>query len=147
MNMMMKRILTFSLALVLMATLSGCDQQEAIYRSPKKVAKVFAENLYSGHFDEAKAYVTQESVTMVNFLQSAFPPDNFENCNEVKAEDVKLTSTSDTTAICTYMMHLCNGKTHEETVNVVKVNGHWLVSLRNHDNPNVLPPADRVEHM
>lgn len=143
----MKRILSYYFALALMVFVTGCDKKEAIYRSPEKVAKAFAENLYSGRFDEAKAYVTDESVTMVNFLQSAFPPDNFENCKEVKAENIEVNKTSDTTAICTYMMHLCNGKTHEETVNVAKVGKHWLVSLRNHDSQRNMPPTDRVEHI
>ena len=121
-------ILIFTLALALICV--SCGSIKDPHHSPKSITKAFAESLYTGHFDEAKTYVTPESVPVINFFQHAFPPEKFEGCDHVTLEEITVKQLTDSTALCKCIIHLCNGKTGNEAANVLKRDGKWYVSLR-----------------
>jgi hypothetical protein len=126
----MKRASLLIYVLVLAFLCASCGKMKDPHHSPKSITKAFAESLYTGHFDEAKTYVTPESVPIVNFFQYAFPPENFEGCDHVTLEEITVKQLTDTTALCKCIIHLCNGKTGNESTNVLKRDGKWYVSLR-----------------
>lgn len=129
-NIEMKKtsILIFALALSLLCT--SCGSKKIPYHSPKSITKAFFESLYIGHFDEAKTYVTPESVPIVNFYQHAFPPEKFEGCDHITLEEITVQKLSDTTARCKCIIHLCNGRSGNGTADVIKRDGKWYVCLR-----------------
>ncbi len=126
----MKRtfILIFSVTLAFLCT--SCESIKDPHHSPKSITKAFAESLYTGRFDEAKTYVTPESVPIINFFQHAFPPEKFEGCDHVTLEEITVKQLTDSTALCKCIVHLCNGKAGNESTNVLKRDGKWYVSLR-----------------
>lgn len=127
----MKRLILPLILIMLVATTGSCSDKHNPHRTPKSIAKAFAENFYTGHFDEAKALATPESEPIISFFRYAFPPDHFAGCDHIECEKVNVTQTSDSTAICKFIIHLCNGETGNEVSNVVKRDGKWYVNLRN----------------
>lgn len=126
----MKRLNIFFVGLIILMAGISCDSTKNPYHSPKSITKAFAESLYSGNFDEAKKYVTPESVPIINFFQHAFPPENFEGCDHITLDEITVKQLTDSTALCKCIVHLCNGKTGNESTNVLKRDGKWYVSLR-----------------
>ena len=126
----MKKIIILTLGLTLTLLWSACNSAKDPHKSPKNISKAFAENLYTGHFDEVKTYVTPESVPIVNFFQHAFPPEHFAGCERVTLSEITVKNITDTTAVCKYIVHLCNGKSGNENTKVVKRDGKWYVTLR-----------------
>lgn len=130
----MKKYIILILGLTLPILWSACNQSSDPHKSPKSIAKVFAESLYTGHYDEVKTYVTPESVPIINFFKHAFPPEYFDGCEHVTLDEITVKQTSDTTATCKYFIHLCNGKIGKENTKVVKRDDKWYVNLREGDN-------------
>lgn len=126
----MKKFIMLTLGLTFLLLWPSCDRAKNPYKSPKSIAKVFAESLYTGHFEEAKTYVTPESVPIINFFKHAFPPEHFAGCEHVTLDEITVKQTSDSTATCKYIIHLCNGKCGNENTKVVKRDGKWYVTLR-----------------
>jgi len=126
----MKRTTLLIYALALAFLCISCGNMKDPHHSPKSITKAFAESLYTGHFDEAKNYVTPESVPIINFFKSAFPPEKFEGCDHVTLEEITVKQLTDSTALCKCIIHLCNGKTGNESTNVLKRDGKWYVALR-----------------
>lgn len=109
---------------------TSCDNSKNPYHSPKSITKAFAESLYTGKFDEAKQYVTPESIPIINFYQHAFPPENFDGCDHIGMGEITVREISDTTALCKCIVTLCNGKNSNSSTKVVKRDGKWYVTLR-----------------
>lgn len=126
----MKRLNIFFVGLIILLAGISCDTAKNPYHSPKSITKAFSESLYTGHFDEAKKYVTPESVPVINFFQHAFPPEKFEGCDHITLDEITVKQLTDSTALCKCIVHLCNGKTGNESTNVLKRDGKWYVSLR-----------------
>ncbi len=126
----MKRLNIFFVGLIFLLAGISCDTAKNPYHSPKSITKAFSESLYTGHFDEAKKYVTPESVPVINFFQHAFPPEKFEGCDHITLDEITVKQLTDSTALCKCIVHLCNGKTGNESTNVLKRDGKWYVSLR-----------------
>ena len=116
------------IAILLLGT--SCEQGKNPYHSPKSITKAFAESLYTGKFDEAKQYVTPESIPIINFYQHAFPQENFEGCEHIGMGEITVREISDTTALCKCILTLCNGKNSNSSTKVVKRDGKWYVTLR-----------------
>lgn len=113
---------------------TSCDHSKNPYHSPKSITKAFAESLYTGKFDEAKQYVTPESIPIINFYQQAFPPKNFEGCEHIGIGEITVREISDSTALCKCIVTLCNGKSSNSNTKVVKRDGKWYVTLRESDS-------------
>ena len=126
----MKKLNTFIIGLILILTGSACDSAKNPHHSPKSITKAYAESLYTGHFDEVKNYVTEESIPIINFFQHAFPPEHFEGCDHITMEEITVKNTTDSTAICKCIIHFCSGKSGNEVTKVVKRDGKWYVTLR-----------------
>ena len=126
----MKRLNIFFVGLIILLAGISCDTAKNPYHSPKSITKAFSESLYTGHFDEAKKYVTPESVPVINFFQHAFPPEKFEGCDHITLDEITVKQLTDSTALCKCIVHLCNGKTGNESTNVLKRDGKWYVSVR-----------------
>ena len=126
----MKRLNIFFVGLIILLAGISCDTAKNPYHSPKSITKAFSESLYTGHFDEAKKYVTPESVPVINFFQHAFPPEKFAGCDHITLDEITVKQLTDSTALCKCIVHLCNGKTGNESTNVLKRDGKWYVSLR-----------------
>lgn len=122
------RLSLICLTIFLLGT--SCDNSKNPYHSPKSITKAFAESLYTGKFDEAKQYVTPESIPIINFYQHAFPPENFDGCDHIGMGEITVREISDTTALCKCIVTLCNGKNSNSSTKVVKRDGKWYVTLR-----------------
>lgn len=88
---------------------------------PEKVAKKFTENLAVGKVDEAKKYATEPAAKMLD-LASAFGRLPLEP--DFKLEAIK-DSVVDNKAWVTYT----NPKGKVETMELVKIDGEWLVHM------------------
>ena len=126
----MKNLSVYIIGTILLLTVVSCDSAKNPHHSPKSVTKAFAENLYTGRFDEAKKYVTEESIPIVNFFQHAFPPEHFEGCDHITMDEITVNNLTDSTALCKCIIHLCNGKSGNEVTKVIKRDGKWYVTLR-----------------
>ncbi len=138
----MKRFILPLILIALVVTTSSCSHKHNPYRSPKTIAKAFAENLYTGKFDEAKTLATPESEPIINFFQHAFPPEHFEGCDHIDCGEITVTNTSDSTAICKFIVYLCNGTTGNEATKVIKRDGKWYVSLRDINGGGNVPAGN-----
>lgn len=99
----------------LSALLFSCSSE------PGNVAKNFTENLAKGKIDEAKKYATESTGKMIDFASvfGSSPIDpNF------KFEMIK-DSIVENKAWVTFT----NQKGKKETINVVKIDGNWLVHM------------------
>lgn len=109
---MMKKIITLlTLSLLLFSCSSG----------PEKAAKNFTENLAKGKVDEAKKYATESTGKMIDFASGfgGLPINpNF------KFEMIK-DSIVENRAWVTFI----NQEGIKETIEVVKIDGDWLVHL------------------
>lgn len=108
----MKRIITLIAAAFLLVSCSS---------GPEKTVKNFTENLAKGKVDEAKKYATESTGKMIDFSSGfgGLPIDpNFE-FKMIKDSIV------DNKAWVTYT----NQKGKEETIEVVKIDGDWLVHM------------------
>lgn len=131
------------IAILLLGT--SCENGKNPYRSPKSITKAFAESLYTGKFDEAKQYVTPESITFINFYQHAFPPENFEGCDHISMGEITVRELSDSTALCKCILTLCNGKNSNSSTKVVKRDGKWYVTLRESENEKKEESQEKIE--
>ena len=116
------------IAILLLGT--SCNPGKNPYHSPKSITKAFSESLYTGNFEEAKQYVTPESIPIINFYQQAFPPENFNGCDHIGMGEITVREINDSTALCKCIVTLCNGKSGNSSAKVVKRDGKWYVSLR-----------------
>ena len=113
----MKRMKFYLFGLLMILIGISCNSAKDPHRSPKTITKAFVESLYVGHYDEAKTYVTPESVPIINFFRQAFPPEYFKNCDHgVTTDEITVKELSDSTAICKCIVHLCNGKVGNESI-------------------------------
>ncbi len=103
--------------LAVVALLFSCSSASG----PEKAAKNFTENLAEGKVDEAKKYATESAGKMLD-LASAFGGLPIEP--NFKFEMIK-DSVVDNKAWITYK----NPKGDEETLEVVKIDGEWLVHM------------------
>lgn len=126
---MKKRSILF-LGLTIIFFFISCGINKNPHHSPKSITKAYAESLYTGRFDEAKTYVTPESVPIINFFQQAFPPEHFNGCKQVTLDEITVKRLTDSTAICKCIIHLCNGRTGNENAKVLKRDGKWYVTLK-----------------
>ena len=127
----MKKYISLSLICLAVFLLgAGCGSSKNPYHSPKSISKAFTESLYTGNFEEAKQYVTPESIPIINFYQQAFPPENFKGCEHIGMGEITVTELSDSTAFCKCIVTLCNGKNGNSSNKVVKREGKWYVTLR-----------------
>lgn len=101
--------------LALSALLFSCSS------GPEKVAKNFTENLAKGKVDEAKKYATESTGKMLDFASGfgGLPIDPNFQFNLVKDSIVE------NKAWITYT----NQKEKKETIEVVKIDGNWLVHM------------------
>ena len=121
------------------------DENEDPYFSPENITKAFADNLYTGHFEEAKKYATPESAPIINFYQNAFPADNFAGCDHIGIGDITVTTVTDSTAICKCKLTLCNGKESKSETKVVKRDGKWYVTLREGENEKKAEAQEQIK--
>lgn len=122
------RLSLICLTIFLLGT--SCDNGKNPYHSPKSITKAFTESLYTGNFEDAKQYVTPESIPIINFYQQAFPPENFKGCDHIGMGEITVREINDSTALCKCIVTLCNGKSGNSSAKVVKRDGKWYVSLR-----------------
>ena len=131
----MKKFIQLTLICITISLLAAsCGNSKNPYHSPKSITKAFAESLYSGNFEEAKQYVTPESIPIINFYQQAFPPENFKGCDHIGMGEITVREISDSTAICKCILTLCNGKNSNSSTKVVKRDGKWYVTLRENES-------------
>ncbi len=126
---------------------TGCKNAKNPYHSPKSITKAFAESLYSGDFEQAKTWVTPESIPIIDFFQRAFPPEHFAECNHLNVGEITVNSTSDSTAICKYNLTLCNGRNTNNTTNVLKRDGKWYVTLRQSETEKAKDTQEQIQHV
>lgn len=131
------------LAILLLGT--SCHDSNNPYSSPKSITQAFAQSLYTGKFDEAKKYVTPESIPIINFYQHAFPPENFEGCDQISMGEITVNEITDSTAMCKCILTLCNGRNTNSVTNVLKRDDQWFVSLRQSDDEKQKEAQDQIE--
>lgn len=125
----MKRVLSsITLILALAITLVSCDSN-----SPKSVADKFLVAYYHLDFEGAKKVSTEETKKMLDMMQqfSTMIPDSSKKQAKnitVKLNDVKQKGAD--TAVVTYVT---SNIPTEQTLNMVKVNGKWLVQWSKQD--------------
>ena len=129
----MKKLYLLAIGLTLTMFIASCDSPKNPHHSPKSITKAYAESLYTGTCDEAKTYVTPESVPIINFFQHAFPPEHFEGCDHITLEEITEKKLTDSTVICKCIIHFCSGTSGNETTHVIKRDGKWYVNLRHND--------------
>lgn len=99
-------------------------------KGPEQVAEKFLKHLNKQEYAEAKKYATESTKQMLDFL-AQFPQ---QEVKEVKIENMKCNEEGDK-AKCTYTV---DGK--EESIDLVKVDGNWLV-----DMPKEMPTEEMTE--
>lgn len=108
----MKKSITI---LTLSALLFSCSS------GPENTAKNFTENLAKGKVDEAKKYATESTGKMIDFASGfgGIPVDPNYKFQMIKD------SVAENKAWVTYL----NEKGSEQTIEVVKIDGKWLVHM------------------
>ena len=91
--------------------------------SPESVAKNFTENLAKGNYTEAKKYATESSGQMIDLLATLG--------GEIKNSDsnFKFKATSEEIDGNEATVYYINEDGEEDTVELVKVDGKWKVSI------------------
>jgi hypothetical protein len=133
------------IAILLLGT--SCEHSKNPYHSPKSITKAFAESLYTGKFDEAKQYVTPESIPIINFYKHAFPPENFKGCEHIGMGEITVRKISDSTAFCKCIVTLCNGRSNNSSTKVVKRDGKWYVTLRESESEKKEKAKEQIEKL
>lgn len=144
---MRKHIYTLLICSSLLLLGIGCQSDKNPYQSPKSITKAFAGSLYTGNFNEAKNYVTPESIPIINFYEHAFPAENFDGCDHIGMGEITVKEVTDSTAICKCILTLCNGKNSNSVTKVVKRDGKWYVTLRDGENEKKEEAQEQIKRI
>lgn len=112
---MKKLVLLFAISVMLLACSSS---------GPENAAKNFTENLAKGKIEEAKKYCTESTGQLLDFGNSL--AGGVDIYPDYKFKLVK-TEKEDSKATVTYI----DPEGGEETLELVKIDGHWKVNIQN----------------
>lgn len=113
------------IATLLLGFLFSCDTKTG---GPEANAEKFLVAIGEADFKKAKEYCTEETKTLISMAES-FAGEMKKGDVEIKIEDLTCEEDGDK-ATCTYC---CNDKGENESLNMRKVNGEWLVSISKDD--------------
>ncbi len=120
---MKKLLLSIITMVTITATLVSCGSKE----TPKDVAVNFTKELNALNYDGAKKYGTPETVKFLDMLSSfsSMVPDSLKEINKnFKVEAIDETINGDNAEV-----HIMNGDKGDEKIQLVKINGKWLVNM------------------
>ncbi len=121
----MKKAFVFLLILVTVASCRflGIEKKN----SPEYVANKFLTHFQKLEFDEASQYGTENTKMILRLFKSlsAMVPDSTKSQNNFSDAVIHKCTIENNTAICRYT---ANGK--EETIDLIKQDGKWLVDLK-----------------
>ncbi len=143
----MRRILSIAVVLLLLVVTNACINKN----KPDKVAKAFLTALYEMNYDSAKTYCTSESYGYLEYrkLLDSFINKLEEKKNELPNINILSTKISGDSAECKYkLMGIPSEIPDEQTIDLVKRNGKWLVDLHaeNLDFNNKMPLNDTINY-
>jgi len=121
----MKQVFVFVIILIVTASCRffGIEKKN----TPEYVTKQFLTHFQKLEFDEAAVYGTENTRMMLRLFKSLsnMVPEETKNQNDFSDAVIKKCTVDGNTAICSYT---ANGK--EETIDLIKQDGKWLVDLK-----------------
>ncbi|MCK9611474.1 MAG: hypothetical protein PHR81_02885 [Bacteroidales bacterium] len=129
----MKKVLSLVIAAIVVVAISSCGGKKD---TPEAVAEKYLNHLNKKEFAEAKKLATEETGQMLDMMQSFSGVGGAQEVKEVKIENLKCETTEDKSA-CKYT---ADGK--EETLDLVKKDGKWLVEQKKEGTGEDIPVED-----
>lgn len=118
----MKKVITI---ILMFGLLMSCGNNSG---GPEENAEKFLKAISAADFEEAKTYCTEETKKLVAVIES-LAGEMKKGDVEIKIEGLTCEENEDK-ATCTYC---CNDQGENETLNMKKVDGEWLVSISKDD--------------
>lgn len=135
----MKKLFSLVMVAIVIVAISACGGKK---NSPEAVAEKFLNHLNKKEYAECKKMGTDNTKQMIEMMESFAgmnkKEEGKEEAKEVKIENMKCETTDDK-AKCTYT---AEGK--EETIELVKQDGNWLVDMKKEgtgENPPMEEPV------
>jgi hypothetical protein len=128
----MKKLFSLVIVAIVMVAISACGGKK---NTPEAVAEKFLGHLNKKEYAEAKKLGTENTKQMLDMMESFAGMDKKAEVKDVKIENLKCETTEDK-AKCTY-----TAEAKEETIELVKQDGNWLVDMKKEGNGET-PPAE-----
>ncbi len=129
----MKKLFSLVIAAIVVVAFASCGNKA---NTPEAVAEKYLNHLNKKEFDEAKKLATEETGQMLDMMKSFSGVGGTQEVKEVKIENMKCETTEDK-SVCKY-----NADGKEETLNLVKKDGKWLVEQKKEGAGETTPPTD-----
>ena len=134
----MKKLFSLVIVAIVIVAVSACGGKK---NTPEAVAEKFLGHLNKKEYAEAKKLGTENTKQMLDMMESfsGMDKDKKAEVKDVKIENLKCETTDDK-AKCTY-----TAEAKEETINLVKQDGNWLVDMKkegNGETPPTTAPTD-----
>jgi hypothetical protein len=126
----MKNLLKLAVLAVVILAINACGSKTD---TPEAVAEKFLNHLNKKEYAKAKELGTDQTKEYLATLESFDSFGGDQAKKEVKIENMKCTTTDDK-ANCTYL-----GDGKEETIDLVKKDGKWLVDMKKEANDTTMP--------
>ncbi|MEI6853551.1 MAG: hypothetical protein WCL06_11935, partial [Bacteroidota bacterium] len=132
----MKKLFSLVIVAIVIVAVSACGGKK---NTPEAVAEKFLGHLNKKEYAEAKKLGTENTKQMLDMMESFSGMDKKAEVKDVKIENLKCETTEDK-AKCTY-----TAEAKEETIDLVKQDGNWLVDMKkegNGETPPTTPTTD-----
>ncbi len=128
---MTKHIRNIFLLFFTAATLAGCKKN-----TPKEVANEWLTDFYHLDYDAAKKLSTEETKNLLAQVQqlASMIPDSTKQALKKTSTTIKKVDINGDKATVTYIVS--DNPALEQPLNLVKLNGHWLVMYTKEDQPD-----------
>jgi hypothetical protein len=134
----MKKLFSLVIVAIVIVAVSACGGKK---NTPEAVAEKFLGHLNKKEYAEAKKLGTENTKQMLDMMESFAGAGAKTEAKDVKIENLKCETTEDK-AKCTY-----TAEAKEETIELVKQDGNWLVDMKkegNGETPPTEPTTDSV---
>ncbi len=132
----MKKLLSVVIVAIIIVAVSACGNKK---NSPEAVAETFLGHLNKKEYAEAKKLGTENTKQMLDMMESVGSMGAKAEAKDVKIENLKCTTEADK-AKCTYK---AEGK--DETIDLVKQDGNWLVDMKKEGGDQTAPSTTPVD--
>ncbi|HNX08088.1 MAG TPA: hypothetical protein PKL96_10935 [Bacteroidales bacterium] len=129
----MKKLFSLVIAAIVVIAFASCGDKG---NTPEAVATKYLNHLSKKEFDEAKKIATEETGQMLDMMKSFAGVGGAQEAKEVKIENMKCETTEEA-SVCKYTN---DGK--EESLNLVKKEGKWLVDQKKEGAGDETMPAE-----
>ncbi len=129
----MKKLFSLVIAAIVVIAFASCGDKS---NTPEAVATKYLNHINKKEFDEAKKIATEETGQMLDMMKSFSGVGGAQEAKEVKIENLKC-ETTDEKSVCKYT---ADGK--EESLDLVKKEGKWLVDQKKEGTGEPTMPAD-----